>query len=142
VEHLRIASQMHDIGKISVPDAVLLKAGPLDDDERAIMQRHAQAGYEMLLGSDSPLLEIGATVALTHHERYDGTGYPRGLVGNAIPLAGRIVAIADVYDALRSERPYKRGFTLEESLDILRLSRGSHLDPELLDLFTEDLTTS
>jgi putative two-component system response regulator len=139
VEYLRIASQMHDLGKISIPDAILLKAGPLTTDERVVMQGHARAGYDMLLGSDSPLLAIGAIVALTHHEWFDGTGYPQGLVGDAIPLAGRIVAIADVYDALQSERPYKRAFSKAESLEILTEGRGTHFDPELLDLFMADI---
>lgn len=141
-EQLRIASQMHDIGKISIPDAILLKAGPLTSDERVVMQGHARAGYDMMMGSDSPLLAIGAIVALTHHERFDGTGYPEGLVGEAIPLAGRIVAIADVYDALQSERPYKRAFSKHESLEILTEVRGTHFDPELLDLFMADLGTA
>ncbi len=142
VEHLRIASQMHDIGKISIPDAILLKPGPLTAEERAVMQGHAQAGYDMLLDSDSPLLAIGAIVALTHHEWFDGTGYPHGLVGDAIPLAGRIVAIADVYDALQSERPYKRAFSQRESVEIMTESRGTHFDPALLDLFLADLSAA
>jgi putative two-component system response regulator len=139
VERLRIASQMHDIGKIGLPDAVLLKPGPLTDDERKIMQQHAEIGFKMLNDSESPLLQLGSIIALTHHERYDGTGYPNGLVGKSIPLEGRIVAIADVYDALRSVRPYKPSFSLEDSLEILRESRGTHLDPELLDIFIADI---
>jgi putative two-component system response regulator len=135
VENLRIASQMHDIGKIGLPDAVLLKPGPLTIEERIIMQRHAEMGYQMLADSVSPLIQLAATVALTHHERYDGSGYPHGLAADAIPLEGRVVAIADVYDALRSERPYKKAFSLKESLAILRDGRDTHLDPELLDLF-------
>ncbi|HVA09735.1 MAG TPA: HD domain-containing phosphohydrolase [Acidimicrobiales bacterium] len=139
VERLRIASQMHDIGKIGLPDAVLLKPGPLTDDERKIMQQHAEIGFKMLKDSESPLLQLGSVIALTHHERYDGSGYPNGLKGDKIPIEGRIVAIADVYDALRSARPYKPAFSLEDSLGILRDSRGSHLDPELLDIFIADI---
>jgi putative two-component system response regulator len=139
VEKLRIASQMHDIGKIGLPDSVLLKPGPLSVEERIIMQRHAEIGYEMLADSASPLIQLAAIVALTHHERYDGSGYPRRLTGTDIPLEGRIIAIADVYDALRSARPYKKAFTLRDSLAILRDSRGTHFDPELLDLFLSDI---
>ncbi|HEY3841947.1 MAG TPA: HD domain-containing phosphohydrolase [Acidimicrobiales bacterium] len=139
VDHLRIASQMHDVGKIGLPDAVLLKPGPLTVEERNIMQEHPKIGFDMLSNSDSPLLQLASQVALSHHERFDGTGYPNGSVGTDIPIEGRIVAIADVYDALRSERPYKRAFTFEESVAILRESRGTHFDPELLDLFIADL---
>jgi putative two-component system response regulator len=139
VERLRIASQMHDIGKIGLPDAVLLKPGPLTDDERKIMQEHAEIGFKMLKDSDSPLLQLGSIIALTHHERYDGSGYPYGLVGDSIPIEGRIVAIADVYDALRSVRPYKPSFSLEDSLEIMRASSGTHFDPGLLDIFIADI---
>jgi putative two-component system response regulator len=138
VEQLRVASQMHDIGKIGLPDAVLLKAGPLDDDERIIIQTHSEIGFQMLQDSESPLIQLASIVARTHHERFDGTGYPHGLAGNAIPLEGKIVAIADVFDALRSERPYKRAFSFDKSLGIMRDGRGSHFDPDLLDLFLSD----
>jgi putative two-component system response regulator len=139
VEQLRLASQLHDIGKIGIPDAVLLKTTPLTHEERAIMQGHTETGFKMLEGSDSPLLELGSVVALAHHERFDGTGYPHRLVGTAIPLEGRIVAIADVYDALRSQRPYKRAYAPKEAIEILRNRRRAQLDPELLDLFISDL---
>jgi putative two-component system response regulator len=139
VEHLRIASQMHDIGKIGIPDTVLLKRGPFTPEDRVVMQGHSEIGFKMLQGSDSPLIQLASVVALTHHERFDGTGYPRGLAGTNIPIVGRIVAIADVYDALRSKRPYKPEFSMEESLGILRDGRGTHLDPELLDVFINDL---
>lgn len=134
-EQLRIASKMHDIGKVALPDDVLLKPGRLTDSERVVMQVHAEIGARMLDGSQSPLLQLAAIVALTHHERWDGSGYPRGLTGAEIPLPGRIVAVADVYDALRSERPYKPAFSVEESMAILRQGRGAHLDPDLVDLF-------
>ena len=141
VELLRLASQLHDIGKVDIPDAVALKPRLLTEEERLIMQGHTETGFKMLEGSDSPLLRLGSVIALSHHERYDGTGYPHGLVGGAIPLEGRIVAIADVFDALRSRRPYKQAYSKKESLEILRSRRRTQLDPELLDLFITDLET-
>jgi putative two-component system response regulator len=142
VEQIRLASQLHDIGKVDIPDAVLLKTRLLTDPERLIMQGHTETGFKMLEGSESPLLRLGAVIALSHHERFDGKGYPHGLVGADIPLEGRIVAIADVFDALRSERPYKRPYSQKESLEILRNRRRAQLDPVLLDLFIRDLEVS
>jgi putative two-component system response regulator len=142
VEQIRLASQLHDIGKVDIPDAVLLKTKLLTDEERLIMQGHTETGFKMLEGSESPLLRLGALICLAHHERFDGQGYPHRLVGTAIPLEGRIVAIADVFDALRSERPYKRAYSQQESLEILRHRRRAQLDPELLDLFINDLAGS
>jgi putative two-component system response regulator len=139
VELIRLASQLHDIGKVGIPDAVLLKRNLLTDEERLIMQGHTETGYKMLERFDSPLLQLGATIALSHHERFDGTGYPHRLVGTEIPIEGRIVAIADVFDALRSKRNYKRAYSAAESLEVLRSRRHAHLDPELLDLFINDL---
>ncbi|HUC04924.1 MAG TPA: HD domain-containing phosphohydrolase [Acidimicrobiales bacterium] len=138
-EQLRIASQMHDIGKVGLPDVVLLKPGPLSDDERETMKTHCEIGFKMLVGSDSPLIKLASVVCLSHHERYDGTGYPKGLRGTDIPFEGRIVAVADVYDALRSERPYKPPFGKEKALEIMRDRRGTHFDPDLLDLFVADV---
>jgi putative two-component system response regulator len=139
VETLRIASQLHDVGKVDVPEVILLKARLLTEEERMIMQGHTETGFKMLEGADSPVRRVGSIVALSHHERFDGNGYPHGLVGDSIPLEGRIVAIADVYDALRSKRPYKRAYSQTESLEILRHRRRAQLDPELLDLFISDL---
>jgi PAS domain S-box-containing protein len=132
---LRIASPMHDVGKIGVTDAILRKPGPLDAMERAAMQRHAEIGHSILAGSGADLLERAATIALTHHERYDGAGYPHGLAGEEIPLDGRIVAVADVFDALTTDRVYRRAHSHEQALAIMRLERGGHFDPRVLDAF-------
>jgi PAS domain S-box-containing protein len=132
---LRIASPMHDVGKIGVADAILRKPGPLDSVERAAMQRHAEIGHSILAGSGAELLERAATIALTHHERYDGAGYPRGLSAEQIPLDGRIVAVADVFDALTTDRVYRRAYSHEQALAIMRLERGRHFDPWVLDAF-------
>src|SRR5690606_5577621 len=117
VRMIEAAAPLHDIGKISVPDSILNKPGPLDDEEMAIMRRHPQHGYEVLRDSPSRFVQVGAEIALRHHERWDGSGYPDGLVGESIPLSARIVAIADVLDALTTKRPYKRAWSMEESMD-------------------------
>ena len=137
-ELLGLASQLHDVGKVGIPDSIVLNPRLLTEDERLTMQGHTQDGFKMLMGSDSPLLKLGSLIALSHHERFDGNGYPHRLVGNAIPLEARIVAIADVFDALRSKRAYKRAYSLQESFEILRNRRRAQLDPELLDLFIND----
>ncbi len=134
-EDLLVAAPMHDIGKIGIPDRVLLKAGSLDDDEWAIMKRHCEIGFSILSGSDSDFISLGATIAYTHHEKWDGTGYPNRRKGEDIPLAGRIVTIADVFDALTSRRPYKAPFSLETSFGIIREGRGKHFDPKVVDAF-------
>jgi putative two-component system response regulator len=133
--NLRAASAMHDIGKVGVSDAVLLKPGRLTADERTAIQTHAQIGHEILTGSEDPVLELGATIALTHHERVDGAGYPRGLRGEAIPLVGRIAAIADVFDALTHDRVYREAFSTAKALEMLREETGKHFDPEVVDAF-------
>lgn len=138
-EMLRLASVMHDVGKIGVPDAILQKPGKLDDDERRIMEAHAEYGFQILYGSGSQLLKRAAVVAATHHERFDGTGYPNRLAGDSIPIEGRIAAIADVFDALTTNRIYRRGFNLMETLGIMRAGRGTHFDPDLFDLFMDSL---
>lgn len=134
-ELLRIASPLHDVGKIAIPDAVLQKPGALTPEERVEMERHAEIGHRILAGSDSPLLDLAAKIALTHHEQWDGTGYPNGTSGEAIPIEGRIAAIADVFDALTSDRVYRKAMPIEKALAIMSEGRGSHFDPTLLDVF-------
>ncbi len=128
---LRAAAPMHDVGKIATADEILLKPGPLTAAEREEMERHTTVGHEILSGSDSELLRMAATIALTHHERWDGSGYPRGLSGEEIPLEGRIVAVADVFDALLSDRCYRPGLPLERVVAIIREGSGAHFDPRV-----------
>jgi putative two-component system response regulator len=132
---LSLAARLHDVGTVAVPDRLLLKGGVLDEHELWVMQSHCQAGYEILSGSSSPVLRLAAEIALTHHEWFDGCGYPRGLRGHDIPLCGRIAAIADVFDALTSERPYRAPLTDEAAVEVMTRERGTHFDPELLDIF-------
>jgi putative two-component system response regulator len=134
-ELIRIAGPLHDIGKVGIADSILRKPGPLDDDERALMEEHAEIGYRILSGSDSPLLDIAATIAWTHHERFDGSGYPRGLAGEEIPIEGRIAAVADVFDALTHDRVYRQALPMERALEILREGRGTQFDSAVLDAF-------
>ena len=129
------ASTMHDVGKIGIPDSVLLKPSRLDPGEWALMQSHTTIGAAILAGSDSALLQMAESIALTHHERWDGAGYPAGLRGDAIPLAARICAVCDVFDALLSARRYKRGWTMDEAVAELMAQRGRHFDPALVDAF-------
>lgn len=137
-ELIRSASPMHDIGKIGITDTVLLKPGKHTPEERKLMQRHAEFGYEILRDSDSELLQLGAVIAWTHHEKFDGSGYPRGLKGEDIPLEGRITAVADVFDALTSARVYKRPYSMENALDMMTEESGRHFEPLLLELFKEN----
>ena len=155
---LFLASPLHDIGKIGIPDSILLKRGTLTDEEWMIMKRHCRIGAEILSNDaqprgmllawgdeqplavpkvDNPVLTMAADIALTHHERWNGSGYPAGLAGTAIPLASRIVAIADVYDALRSERPYKPAYSHIDTLKTIADGVGRHFDPDVYDVFVE-----
>jgi putative two-component system response regulator len=138
-EILLHASPMHDVGKIGIPDAILLKPERLDTAEWQIMKTHAEIGARILGGSTSELLQAGETVARSHHEKWDGSGYPDGLTGEAIPLWGRIAAVADVFDALTCRRPYKEPFPTEKAIQIMREGRGTHFDPGILDVFFGNL---
>lgn len=139
VNILQMATQMHDVGKIGIPDAVLLKPGKLTADERAVIETHAQIGHDILSGSEAELLSLAADIALTHHERFDGTGYPQRLAGEGIPIEGRIAAIADVFDAITNARVYRPAMTLPDAVAIMKDGRGTHFDPRLLDLFLDSL---
>jgi putative two-component system response regulator len=138
VESILYASPMHDIGKIGIPDRILLKNGPLSDDEWSVMRLHTVYGGKILENSDIGFLRLGEVIAKTHHEKFDGSGYPQGLAGSGIPLAGRIVAVADVFDALMSRRPYKPAFSAEQAIDIIKEGRGRHFDPDVVDVFLND----
>ncbi|MBP1206282.1 putative two-component system response regulator [Duganella sp. 1411] len=137
-ELIRTAAPLHDIGKLGVPEAILQKPGPLDERERAAMREHAGIGADILAGSDSPLLQAGAVIAASHHERWDGGGYPLGLAGAAIPLLGRIVAVADVFDALTSRRAYKQAWDADAARAAMREESGRHFDPACVDALFRD----
>jgi HD-GYP domain-containing protein (c-di-GMP phosphodiesterase class II) len=137
IELLASLAPLHDIGKVGVPDAVLQKPGKLTDEERSLAERHTEYGYEILAGSGDELVELAATVALNHHERPDGKGYPRGLVGEEIPLPGRIAAVADVFDALTNDRVYRPAYTVDEALRIMKTGRGTQFDARVFDAFLE-----
>ena len=134
-ELLRQAAPMHDVGKIGIPDRVLLKPGKLNDEEWVIMRRHPEIGAGILGAHSTPLLKLAAQVAFTHHERWDGAGYPRGLAGESVPKAARIVAVADVFDALTSVRPYKPAWTVEASVAHIRAGSGAHFEPKVVEAF-------
>jgi putative two-component system response regulator len=134
-ELLLNASPMHDIGKIGIPDHILLKPGKLTPEEWETMKKHAEIGAHILEGGDSDILAMAREIALSHHEKWDGTGYPKALKGEDIPVTGRIVALADVFDALTSERPYKQAWSVERAHDYIQENRGKHFDPLLADLF-------
>ncbi len=139
VENLFHAAPMHDIGKIGTPDAILLKKGSLDAEEWAVMRNHSQIGADILGEHPSALLTMAYNIAMTHHEKWDGSGYPKGLKGEEIPIEGRIVALADVFDALTSARPYKVAWTIEATLEFLDRERGKHFDPDLVEIFMANL---
>ena len=131
------AAPMHDVGKVGIPDHILLKPGRLEPAEMEIMKQHAAKGHQILKGSSSPLLQMAAVIALTHHEKYDGSGYPHGLRGTTIPQVGRIVAVADVFDALTSARPYKPAWEVDRAVAFLREQSGRHFDPQCVDVFLD-----
>jgi putative two-component system response regulator len=136
-ERIGLASAMHDVGKVAVPDHVLLKPGPLNAEERRQMERHAEIGAEVLQTANTALMNLAATIAWTHHERYDGTGYPRRLEAEEIPLGGRIVAVADVFDALTTDRVYRKALPRDKALSLMSAERGKQFDPAVLDCFLE-----
>jgi len=138
-EMLLNASPMHDIGKIGIPDSVLMKPGKLDPDEWTTMKTHVDIGVEILSGSNSELMNMAAEIAQNHHEKWDGSGYPRGITGEDIPITGRVVAVADVFDALTTSRPYKEAWPVEKALEYLKEQSGKHFDPNMIDYFLEIL---
>jgi putative two-component system response regulator len=138
-ELIRLASQLHDVGKVAVPDSILLKRGKLTAEEFEIIKGHAETGYQMLSGSSSEVVQLGALIARAHHERWDGTGYPRGLAGEDIPPEGRIAALADVFDALTSDRVYRSALPVKSAVGMMREERDSHFDPGLFDVFVQAL---
>lgn len=133
------ASAMHDIGKIGIPDHILLKPGKLDKEEWDVMTTHVQIGVDILSGSTSILMNMAAEIALSHHEKWNGTGYPNQLKAEAIPLVGRITAIADVFDALTADRPYKKAWTVEDAVNLINEEKGNHFDPYVVQLFNDSL---
>lgn len=138
-ELIKQASPMHDIGKVAIPDSILNKPGKLTNEEYTIMKTHASLGYEMLKYSNREILKTSAIIANTHHEKYDGSGYPNALVGEEIPIEGRITAIADIFDALGHDRVYKKAWDMENILKLFKEERGKHFDPNLIDLFFDNL---
>ncbi len=138
-ENIIYASPMHDVGKIGIPDSILMKPDKLNQEEWTIMKTHTSIGEKILAGSTAEVIALGADIALSHHEKWNGEGYPMGLSGERIPLCGRIAAVADVFDALSSQRPYKKALPLEKTLDIMREGRGIHFDPQILDVFMGNL---
>ena len=139
VEVVLYAAPMHDVGKIGIPDSILLKPGRLTEEEFEVIKTHTGIGAKILAGSKSEILQMAHLIALTHHEKWDGSGYPRGISGEKIPLVGRIVALADVFDALTSRRPYKEPFPIERAVGNIKEGRAKHFDPALVDLFLESL---
>ena len=135
---IELAAPLHDIGKIAIPDEVLLKPGPLDSQQLSVMRRHPRIGHELLGGSQNRFIQVGALIALRHHERYDGSGYPDGLVGEEIPVEARIVAVADVFDALISPRPYKGPWSIDDALAYLKEQSGRLFDPQCVQALVDN----
>ncbi|HSI72651.1 MAG TPA: HD domain-containing phosphohydrolase [Fimbriimonas sp.] len=144
-EAIEVAALLHDVGKIAIPDAILLKAGPLTPEERKFMEGHCVMGARILQGSGEPVMSMAYEIAMSHHERWDGKGYPQGLEGTSIPLSGRIVAVIDAYDAMTHERPYKKHMSHEDSVMELVRNKGTQFDPQVVDAFlaiTRSITSS
>jgi len=139
VESIRYAAPMHDVGKIGIPDNILMKPGKLTDEEFDFMKTHTTIGATILAGSKADILKLARQTAISHHEKWNGKGYPQRFSGNKIPLVGRIVGIADVFDALTSKRPYKDPYPVEVAVDIIKKERGKHFDPEVADIFLENI---
>jgi putative two-component system response regulator len=139
VKNIRYASPMHDVGKVGIPDNILMKPGKLTDEEFDLMKTHTTIGGKILSDSKAEILQMAHQIAMSHHEKWNGKGYPQGLAGNDISLAARIVGLADVFDALTSKRPYKDPFPVKVALDIIKKERGQHFDPELVDVFIENI---
>ncbi len=139
IQIIQYAAPMHDIGKMGIPDSILLKPGKLTPEELEVVKTHTTIGATILAHSKSDILQVAHDTALTHHERWDGNGYPQGLAGQDIPLAGRIVGLVDVFDALTTIRPYKNPYPVEVALDIIKKERGRHTDPEITDLFIDNI---
>jgi response regulator RpfG family c-di-GMP phosphodiesterase len=140
VELVKLASPLHDIGKIGIPDAILNKPGKLEPDEWVVMKSHAELGHNMLAGSNRKILKVAATIALEHHEKWDGTGYPNGKSGEDIHIFGRLTAIADVFDALGSDRVYKKAWPMDRIVEHMQQESGRHFDPRGVELFMEKLS--
>ncbi|HUT43956.1 MAG TPA: HD domain-containing phosphohydrolase [Desulfobacterales bacterium] len=139
VQNIRYAAPMHDVGKIGIPDSILMKPGKLTDKEFEIVKTHTTIGAKILANSQAEILQVAEQIAISHHEKWNGKGYPRGLSGNEIPLGGRIIGMSDVFDALTSKRPYKDPYPIEAALDIIRKERGQHFDPRVADTFLDNI---
>ena len=142
VEDISKAAQLHDLGKIAIPDTILLKRSRLTEDEHKTMQRHCEVGADLLSGSEFPLLQMAQSIAIAHHEKLDGSGYPNKLVGADIPLAAKIVAVADIYDALCNRRPYKEAWEEKEAIDLLVSKKDIHFDTNVIDALLNVLKKS
>ncbi|MEE8551954.1 MAG: HD domain-containing phosphohydrolase [Desulfobacterales bacterium] len=139
VQNIQYAAPMHDVGKIGIPDSILMKPGKLTNEEFDFMKTHTTIGANILADSKAEILQLAQQIAISHHEKWNGKGYPRGLSGGKIPLVGRIVGLVDVFDALTSKRPYKDPFPVEVALDIIKKERGEHFDPDVVDVFLENI---